>query len=271
MKPALIRGYDNRIALGELWGQAFGDDSDFIAKMYDCGYLNPSDIFVLTVDGRPVSALFLPEYRICLGESDFPIRLLSCVATDPSAQGKGYMSYLISRSLELVRDCCCGVCVIPVSDSLFSFYRKLGFETKFFCSQQVFDACEAAPSKILPPAPMEQLYSAYLEKYRKDGCVYKTWDRFLQAVEEYSHPSQPSEFFVSGRDFAFAQRESSRVLVREWVGDPQTLAEQLSARYGLPVCFQNVPGEEPFPMGMFYAFSALTVDDSQWYLNCMYN
>ena len=83
MAQALIRGYDDRYALNDLWGAAFGDSPEFISAMYDAGYLRPSDVFALTEDGRLLCAVFLPEYRLCLQGRDYPIRLLSCVATDP--------------------------------------------------------------------------------------------------------------------------------------------------------------------------------------------
>ena len=275
MKPALIRGYDNRFALTELWGQAFGDESEFITHMYGCGYLKPSDVFALTVDGRLVAALFLPEYRIRVGVQEYPIRLLSCVATDPMQQGKGYMSLLISRSLEYVRSLCCGVCVIPMSSSLFSFYEKFGFETAFYISERNgFDASAEISndnSKNLSP---EACYSKYLEKYHRDGCVYKTKDRFLQAVEEYSHPSQPSEFFVCGSQFAFVQREPARLLLREWVGDETFLCKTLFQRYGLPVFVQDFPSEEKIPLGMLCSFDpnlSERAKSGDLYLNCMYN
>lgn len=276
MKPALIRGYDNRFALSELWGQAFGDESEFISHMYECGYLKASDVFVLTVDGRLAAALFLPEYRIRVGERDHIIRLLSCVATDPMHRGKGYMSYLISRSLEIVRDLCSGVCVIPMTQSLFSFYEKLGFETAFFIDERTFSSecseVDAEPSKNLS---VEECYSAYAEKYCKDGCVYKTKERFLQAVEEYHHPSQASEFFVCGSQFAFVQRESSRILLREWVGDEEFLKNTLFQRYGLPICVQDFPTQEgKIPFAMLRSFDPDLSERAKrgdLYLNCMYN
>ncbi len=276
MEPAVIRGYDNRFSICELWGQAFGDESDFISHMYDVGYLKSSDIFALTVDGRLVAALFLPEYQIRVGERDFTIRLLSCVATDPMHQGKGYMSHLISRSLECVRDTCSGVCVIPVSSQLFSFYERFGFETKFFIGEKTY----GIQGENLSDPPLtdnlspEACYPLYLNKYRKDGCVYKTKERFLQAVAEYQHPSQSSEFFVADSQFAFLQREASRIVVREWVGDEEFLSENLLRRYGLPICFQGFSGEEKIPFAMLYSFDvalAQRADQGDLYLNCMYN
>lgn len=274
---ALIRGYDNRYALSELWGQAFGDESDFISKMYDCGYLKPSDIFAVTQDGRPIAALFLPEYQICLGGVSYPIRLLSCVATDPMHQGKGWMSRLIPRALELVRSECCGVCVIPVSESLFSFYEKFGFQSAFSLSENIYtpEMMEGEEVLIPEPASLDVLYETYQEKYRIDGCVFKTKDRFFQAVEEYNHPSQPTEFVVFGSDFAFVRKETSRVVALEWSGEEKTLAKVLLKKYGLPVCIQGFPTDEKQkPLAMVYPFTEPLIsleNKEKLYLNCMYN
>ncbi len=277
MASAIIRGYDNRYALTDLWGQAFGDEGEFISDMYACGYLKPSDIFALTEDGRLMAALFLPEYRIRVQGTDLPIRLLSCVATDPYQQGKGYMSRLISRVLELIRDDCCGVCVIPVSESLYEFYEKFGFSTAFWISEQVIESDGSSsddPISFSSEDPASY-YNEYFRKYAKDGCVYKTEERFLQAVKEYTHPTQPCEFCTYSDGFAFVQRNPAEILVREWTGNADVLGKALGERYHLPVRIQSPTGEgEKHPIGMLCSFSeelTTLAETSDLYLNCMYN
>lgn len=277
MSVAIIRGYDNRYALTDLWGQAFGDDGEFISDMYACGYLNPSDVFALTEDGRLIAALFLPEYRIRFQGDDLPIRLLSCVATDPYQQGKGYMSLLISRTLDLVRNDCCGVCVIPVSESLYGFYEKFGFSTAFWISEQIVEPGESSSDSSIgfSSENPESYYDEYFCKYAKDGYVYKTEERFLQAVKEYSHPTQPCEFCTYSDGCAFIQRNPVEILVREWTGNADVLGKALAEHYHLPVRIQNPAGEgEKKPIGMLCSFSeSLTAlaERSELYLNCMYN
>lgn len=276
MSVAFIRGYNNRYALNDLWGQAFGDEKDFISQMYQCGYLNPSDIFALTEDGRLLAALFLPEYRICVNGEDLPIRLLSCVATDSAQQGKGYMSFLISRALEQVRDLCCGVCVIPVSQELYSFYERFGFSTAFWISEQTFN--ENAQKTIpldFSATNAESYYEDYYEKYAKNGFVYKTKERFLQAVAEYTHPTQPCAFCSYPQGFAFLQRNSDEIIVREWTGDADVLGTALASHYHLPVRIQSpATTEDKNKIAMLNSFSDSLTSLSQetnLYLNCMYN
>ncbi len=279
MSVALIRGYDSRYSLSDLWGQAFGDDVEFISDMYACGYLNPADIFVLTEDGRLVSALFLPKYDIQFNGSVFPIRLLSCVATDQSARGKGYMSQLISRALELVRSECCGVCVIPVSTELYSFYEKFGFSSAFYLSETIYslEQVSAGPSLSVDSDWGEDLYSVYFQKYGRDGCVFKSKERFFQAIAEYKHPTQPCDFFRIGTGFAFVQKNVTEVTVREWGGiDSRSLASALAARYHLPIRIQGFPseGSEVRPIAMLHSFSedlSRFAASNKLYLNCMYN
>lgn len=277
MAQALIRGYDNRYALNDLWGAAFGDSPDFISAMYDAGYLRPSDVFALTEDGRLLCAVFLPEYRLCLQGRDYPIRLLSCVATDPQSRGKGYMTTLLRRAVELVRGECDGICVIPVSESLCSFYAAFGFRPAFYCSQRVYPIdCSAAP--VIPtPRSASELYSEYERKYHRDGCVFKTMDRFAQAITEYEHPSQASLFLSFDQGFAFVQKDGGEVIVREWsCPDETALAAYLIERYGLPVRIQDFPCEDSdrTPMGMLLPLSQALCegwDGRDLYLNCMYN
>lgn len=283
MSVALIRGYDNRYSLSDLWGQSFGDDPEFISAMYDSGYLRPSDIFALTDDGRLVSALFLPEYYIQVNGEDLPIRLLSCVATDSSQRGKGYMSTLIPRVLELIQQESCGVCVIPKTENLYSFYEKFGFSTAFYVSEKLYEDVAVSDAPLPPPPPPppssstgNSYYDIYMQKYGVEGCVYKTKERFLQAVSEYEHPTQPCEFFKIGNGFAFIQRSSSEILVREWAGiSEENLVNALISKYRLPVRIQDLPQEDnKKPIAMVYSFSdALSslAENKGLYLNCMYN
>ena len=277
MAQALIRGYDDRYALNDLWGAAFGDSPEFISAMYDAGYLRPSDVFALTEDGRLLCAVFLPEYRLCLQGRDYPIRLLSCVATDPQSRGKGYMTRLLRRAIELVRGECDGICVIPVNESLYSFYAAFGFRPAFYCSERLYPVdCSAAP--VIPiPRSASELYAEYERKYHRDGCVFKTEERFSQAITEYEHPSQASLFLAFDQGFAFAQKNGGEVIVREWVSpDEASLAAYLIERYGLPVRIQDFPqGErDRVPMGMLLPLSQALCDGwdgRDLYLNCMYN
>ena len=278
MTPALVRGYSNRFALNDLWGQAFGDDPEFISAMYGCGYLRSEDIFALTVDGRPVAALFLPKYSIRVKGTDLPIRLLSCVTTDAAQRGKGYMSLLIKRVLELVRDDCDGVCVIPVSDDLIPFYERFGFRAAFSVSERVYEPEEAMGNALkldFSGYGAEGYYDAYYEKYAAEGCVFKTKERFLQAVTEYTHPTQPCEFVSFEGGFAFLQRGVSEITVREWVGeDEKALADTLCIHYHLPVRIQDRVGDVKKPIAMLCPFTEeLTAyaETTDLYLNCMYN
>ena len=273
MSIAFIRGYNNRYSLSDLWGQAFGDDPEFISDMYNTGYLNPSDIFALTEDSRLLAAVFAPEYQIRISGKDLPIRLLSCVATDRSQRGKGYMSRLITRVLALLQDECAGVCVIPVSEELYDFYERFGFQTAFYCSESTVVPADENLSINNEGGNPADCYPGYLEKYAKDGYVFKSQNRFLQAVEEYRHVTQASGFFQVGRGFAFYQKGVSELIVREHWGIDLSL---LAKKFALPVRVQDPvsSGKDKIPMGMLVAFNDELEEYSKThdlYLNCMYN
>lgn len=274
MSIAFIRGYNNRYSLSDLWGQAFGDDPEFIADMYATGYIKPEDVFALTEDSRLLAAVFTPEYKIRINGEDHPIRLLSCVATDRSQRGKGYMSFLISRVLTILKDECAGVCVIPVSDDLFDFYKQFGFKTAFFCSETLIEVPESESGSVTTNESndLSGCYQSYLRKYAQNGFVYKTEERFRQAVEEYRHVTQASGFFRIKDGFAFYQKGVSELLVREYA---DINLAHLARKYSLPVRVQD-----PFKSGtkkamaMLVAFSEELSDyskENDLYLNCMYN
>lgn len=275
MSVAFIRGYDNRSALFDLWEEAFGDTPEFMQEMYGCGYLRPEDVFVLTDHSKLLSALILPEYQLRFQGEDLPVRLLSCVATAPSARNCGYMGQLLSRATELVlKSGSRGICVIPVSEDLFRFYRKFGFHTAFYCTRRVFTAFSSEPQIVMPAIDSDAFYSLYEAKYASEGCVFKSRERFSQAVREYSHPSQPSGFYQIGNGFAFVLRSASMVTVREYAGvSPDVLASSLNRMFALPVTIEDFETENTDPVGMFYTkdpkLNALNTE--RGYLNCMYN
>ena len=278
MSIAFIRGYNNRYSLSDLWGQAFGDDPEFISDMYEAGYLKAEDVFALTEEGRLVSAVFLPEYLINVGGETKKIRLLSCVATNPSQRNKGFMSQMLPRVLQIASEQCDAVCVIPVSEDLYSFYEKFGFTPGFYVSESCFDA-ETQGNVLnlnLNVENPQTFYTAYRAKYSAEGCVFKSEERFLQAVKEYTHSTQPCEFCQIGTGFAFIQRGAAEITVREFAGiPPEDAGRTLSAKYGLPVRIQDLPGSsDNHLIAMIFTKDEVLLSlakDEKLYLNCMYN
>lgn len=273
MSVAFVRGYNNRYALSDLWESVFGDDPEFISAMYECGYLQADDVFALTVDSRLACAMVAPEYTLRINGADRKIRLISCVATDPYYRSKGYMTALLRRAVSLLRAECDGLCVIPVTEDLGAFYSRFGFSWAAYCNEKEYPVSHGARDSSDPGTA--DLYSVYCDKYRKNGYVYKSAERFTQAVCEFSHPTQSTAFFRSADAFAFVTKSTGEILVREYAGtDADTMASLLIGRYSLPVRIQDPVSDASSrrKIGMFLSFSEdLRPDEDGFYLNCMYN
>lgn len=107
----------------KLWQEAFGDDEEFI-----CDFLEKIDykknLLVFLDNGEVVSmATILPVF--CKSVKG---RYVYAVATAKSHRGKGLCKAVMNRIDEVIKSQGEGFAIlVPASESLFSFYEKLGY------------------------------------------------------------------------------------------------------------------------------------------------
>lgn len=272
---AFINGYSNKLTLTELWKDSFGDSLVYLDKMYENGFLSPDVTYVLTEDGRLLSALCALEYPMHFNGKPLRAAYICNAATGVEFQHNGYMKLLLERTCDRLKakgfD---AVSVIPASDELFSYYAEQGFETAFYIGKKRYE--EEVGSNLKPmrlASGSRGLYEAYRKRYASMPFgYYKSLIRFTQAIDEYNF-SPDCGFYSIGNGFAFLVK-GEEITVREYGGiSDDELAASLMAHYHRPVVLETFPEDRENPIGMIrFLKDGLTLDrDVLGYMNCMLN
>lgn len=109
----------------ELYQEAFDDDVEFTELLFNTFF--ESSCRFLSENGKIVSMLFAIDVTLDSHKGKY----IYAVATDKNMRGKGYMRILFNKIIDEFRDKYDFLCLKPMSENLFAFYEKLGFERKF--------------------------------------------------------------------------------------------------------------------------------------------
>lgn len=122
--------------LSQLWCDVFGDDKIYPDKfLIDC--VNSSDIYAYREDGKIVSAFYLIDVQLVSFNKRFSGKYLYAAATHPSYRSKGIMQSMIAGTAsELKKNGIDFICLYPAEESLYGYYKKLGFKNIF--SERVY-------------------------------------------------------------------------------------------------------------------------------------
>ncbi len=109
----------------KLYKDAFHDDDEFTDLIFS--RLGENGLKCLFDGDRVVSMLFLMDVSCeqCNGKYVYG------VVTHPAYRGRGKMAQLFDKVAAECKNDCDFLCLRPMSDSLFGYYSKLGFETMF--------------------------------------------------------------------------------------------------------------------------------------------
>ncbi len=132
----------------QIWKNSFGDDDSYIDFFYD-NFYKPENVMVLLEEGKIASMTVGFPVRLSLPDgTGLSIMYLYAFATDAEYRGKGYGSRLMGFIDEhLEQTGFDAAAVVPGSEGLFDYYRRLGFKEAFFISEKVI------PSGELPGWP----------------------------------------------------------------------------------------------------------------------
>lgn len=117
--------------LKDVWRSSFGDYDDYI-NLFMKNRLASSVPLVCKVDGKIVSVLYLLSGGVRFKNKVLSAEYVYAAATLPEYRGKGYMAELLQEARKFSEakgsDL---ICLVPASESLFSFYEKFGYTTVF--------------------------------------------------------------------------------------------------------------------------------------------
>jgi len=111
----------------------FGDNDLFLDHFFQYKYQN--NALVCEINDEIVSIAFLLDALI----ENKPITYIYGCATLPQHRGKGLMNDILSFAYQnRCEQNFSGLCLVPASDSLFHFYKSLGFQNYFYRKKIIY-------------------------------------------------------------------------------------------------------------------------------------
>ena len=191
-------------SLRQLWKQAFGDTDAFLDSFFTFGF-SPNRCRQITIDSKVVAALYWFDCSFNGKKTAY----VYAVATDKAFRGRGLCRMLIEDTHRHLQSLGYqGALLVPGSEILFQFYKKLGYRT---CSSIREFTCKAAGTVSLQPVTAEN-YNLLRRKYLPVGSVEPDGSMLAFLKEQY--------FFYAGENFILAATsEGDTLITTELLGD----------------------------------------------------
>ncbi len=220
--------------LRSLWQEAFGDDDSFL-NAFEKTAFSPDRCRCVILDGQVASALYWFDTRF----EDERIAYLYAIATRSIYQGKGVCTTLMKDThRHLASLGYTGAILVPGTDSLFAFYRRLGYKTCTYIRE-----ITALPTD--PPLVLQKICAEEYEKHRrallpKDGVIQE--NESIRFLEE-----QASFYRADG--LLLAARQTADLLYGiELLGNTKGVGGIVRALGCKEGRFRTVGEERPFTM-----------------------
>ena len=215
-------------ALRALWKQAFGDTDAFLDSFFSLAF-SADRAMVAREDNKVVGALYWLD---CLwGEKR--LSYIYAVATDKDYRGRGICTALMTRTHQEASEAGKGTVLVPVENSLRTFYGRLGYRNFGGIDEEIFFSAGT------PVAVQKISAYAYGEKRREllpENSILQEGDflPFLDANMQFY--SGEGWLLAIGDDFA-----------PEFLGNKALLPGTLKALQ-IPKASVRCAGKTPFAM-----------------------
>ena len=212
--------------LRSLWQEAFGDSEAFMDDFFQVAY-DKNRCRTIRKDGKTVSALYW--FDVYMGTEK--IAYLYGVATLNEYRGQGIAAYLIEKTCrQLQEKGYSGVILVPGSQELFAYYRRLGF---FACTTIEQQQCAAEGNVFLRRVNADEYALA-----RRQMLPYRGVEQegaFLELLQ------RQYDLFV-GDGFVFcAAVNGGKAFIPEFLGD-KALLPAIVGGLGVETAQVRTPG-----------------------------
>ncbi len=191
--------------LKAIWKECFGDEEAYIDFFFSNQmraahtfenqqiYMESSHIFenqlVYMESNRPVSMLTMIPGTLVLEEGNRKIYYIYGVGTTKKYRGRGYAAGLLKRAYSLAKKENAALVLVPASESLYAYYKKLGFETVFYQNKRSFTFSDDTENTNLPMSSIREVnadtYGRMRNKYLSyQGTVMWNQKEILYAYKE---------------------------------------------------------------------------------------
>ena len=220
--------------LWRIWGESFDDPDELIADFARTAF-SPNRARIALENDVPVAALYWFD---CTWNGE-RLAYLYAIATDKNFRGRGICSRLMEDTHRHFKALgYAGALLVPSEESLFSFYRRMGYETA--CTVEVVNCTAEAGDLALTKIDKDE-YAALRRAYLPKGGVIQEGET-LDFLETWAS-------FWKGEGFLLAAYpQNDRLIGAELLGNV-TLAPQIVHALGYEKgSFQTVGEGHPFAM-----------------------
>jgi ribosomal protein S18 acetylase RimI-like enzyme len=154
------------------------DEGVGYSNFYFAKRFTVNNTLVYEEEGRPVATLTLLDAEVLTAKSVLPIAYVYSVATLPDCRRRGLAAALLQYADEYLQKRGVAASLLaPASADLFTYYAKLGYETKFFITKHGVDNIDVKTNNLAQLADLTAAdYFRLRRKAYAAGGYYVQWD-----------------------------------------------------------------------------------------------
>lgn len=243
--------------LKAMWKNIFGDNDKYLDAFFNKVYIDENTL-VHVENHRVVSSLYMIPYKMPADGGEKKVVYLYALATDPAYRGRGIMSRLIKKSLEISAQRGYSLsALIPAEESLFEYYRQFGYRECFTKTtitktiEQIEMEAEGHEALVLNKANERQIWDAYTKsEFYSSECIILSEEQNKFYIETLLSEGGEALIFDTGQKkngYALLKQEDRKILIYESNVDKCTLPSFFaallkkhnftSATFHQPICF----------------------------------
>ena len=236
--------------LRQLWKDTFGDSDAFLDIFFQTAFSTKRCLCV-TMDETVVAAL----YWFDCGFGNEKIAYIYAVATAKAFRGQGICHALMEQTHLLLKEKgYAGAILSPAEDSLFHFYKKIGYETCAYVKETHYHNSINSHPAPTPEMKIRQISKTEFAKLRRD-FLPKTG--LIQEDENLDFLEQQATFYAGENFLLTAQTNDistqKHIIGVEFLGDASVIPA-IVAFFACTSGTFRMPGKEK-PLAMYYAFT----------------
>lgn len=176
----------------QMWKICFEDTDEYMNLFFSRQYKHENTLIWLE-EGTVAASLQMTAYMVTIGNKKVPFYYLVGLCTLPEYRNNGYMSKLIQRSFEVMKERQISLTIlVPAEDWLFDYYSKFGFER---CSENGTKPLPSIKNMLDSTSTLEDAYAIFDKQFNQNNFqVQKTLYDFTTIVEDLKLDGFPDKF-----------------------------------------------------------------------------
>lgn len=165
----------------QMWQTVFGDSNEYLNIYFSQKYKNDNTLIYFE-GNQAVASLQMWEYKFSFYDKEIPIYYLAGLATYEEHRRKGYMTALIERAHEVMKERNIMLSVlIPAEEWLFNYYERYGYAQVFFANRELIPVQRILKRHETLEASFETFSRIYNSR---EFTILKSLEQFKTIVEE---------------------------------------------------------------------------------------